>query len=312
MMVAQNNRYVVDGNVIRILPEEAPKLRIDGQPKLTKNHKKTGKKSEVYVLEIADMKRIISYFADNGKWIHYLAFILSCNLARRASDILNLRWEHFFDPKTGKFRKDMDDFAEMKTDKLANPHINSAVRSAIDKYCKETGCDPSVNDYSGMVFLQLSGNYSGRLLSYAAYMKALKQAGEAIGIEYNIGTHSPRKTFGAISRMLHPNDYDSMELLQSVFNHSSTKITKSYIGLTRKKIDEYYDDMGTFFDEYVTGDGEYMDVAVKPVVTLDVNDLRSIIAAAYNAGRDNYENSDPMAHVEAINEVLNMVDAFKK
>lgn len=308
-----SDRYFVDGNVIRILPEESsPKLRKDGSPKLVKSNKQKGRKSEVYALDVADIKKITTYFADNGKWIHYLAFVLSCNLARRASDTLRLRWEHFFDPKTGDFRRDMDDFEEMKTDKMANPHINSAVRGAINKYIEMTGCDPAENEYKNDVFIQLSGNYKGKPLCYGAYMKALKQAGEAVGVAYNIGTHSPRKTFGAISRMLHPNDYDSMELLQSVFNHSSTKITKHYIGLTKQKVDEYYDDMGNFFDKYITGSDEFVAEAAAPIVTIEASDLRDVIAAAYNAGRMNEGAKDPMSHLEAINEIMKMVDGLRK
>jgi len=314
-----NGRFVVDGNVVRIVPaedislvENGPKLRKDGQEKKTACHKQSGKKSEVYALQIEDIKKITAYFSNNGKWIYYLAFVLSCNLARRASDILDLCWSNFFNPSSGEFRADMDSIREHKTDKLANPHINSAVRSAIRKYIDMTGCDPSKNGYSEHVFLQLSGNYAGRILSYRAYMNALKGAGEDLGIEYNIGTHSPRKTFGMISRMLHPNDYDGMELLQSVFNHSSTKVTGRYIGLTKQKVDAYYDDMGEFFDDYIVGDKEFKEVASSPVVSLDVNDLRSIIAAAYNAGCQNAGNEDPMGHIEAINEIMRMVDGYQR
>ena len=145
------------------------------------------------------------------------------------------------------------------------------------KYITETGCDPSENGYKNHVFTQLTGTHKGNVITSDGYRKALKKAAVAVGIEYNVGTHSPRKTFGMVSRMLHPNDYDSMELLQTIYNHSDTKTTKHYIGLTKKKIDQYYDDMGEFFGEYVTGDKQYNKAMNKPTITIEWADLRDVL-----------------------------------
>ena len=107
-------------------------LKKDGTEKVICCHnKKKGKKSEVYTLELDDMRKLINYFSGNEMWIHYLMLVVSCNLARRVNDTLSLRWENFFDPRTGSFRKDILEIQEDKTDKLANPHINSAVRAAV-------------------------------------------------------------------------------------------------------------------------------------------------------------------------------------
>lgn len=288
-------------------------LKKDGTPKIiTCNNKKKGKKSEVYTLELDDMRKLLRYFADNELWIHYLMLVLSCNLARRVSDMLSLRWSNFFDTETGKFRSDILEIVEDKTDKLANPHINSACRSAINLYIDKTGCNVTLNDYNNPVFLQLTGTHKGMVLSDSGHLKALKKAAAAVGIEYNVGTHSPRKTFGMLSRMIHPGDYDSMELLQTIYNHSSTKTTKAYIGLTKKKIDGYYDDMGNFFEEYVVGGKEYHDLSDKPIVSLDTNDLRDIIKAAYESGINCASDQNPMTHVENINTIMKMVDSLKK
>ena len=112
--------------------------------------------------------------------------------------------------------------------------------------------------------------------------------------------------------MLHPGDYDSMEILQTIYNHSDTKTTKHYIGLTKQKIDKYYDDMGDFYDDYVVGDKEFSQVSDKPIVSLDTNDLRDIIKAAYEAGRDNADNVDAMVHVEAITSIMDMIENLSK
>lgn len=289
-----------------------PQLKKDGTPKNFVCNKKKGKKSEVYAIEISDIKKLMDFFYQNEMWQCYLIFVLSCNMARRIGDTLALTWEHFFYPSTGIMRNDLLEIIEDKTDKLANPHINSACRKAILLYIEKTGINPAENNYKNYVFVQTSGNYKGKVITADGYRRGLKRAAVKVGIEYNIGTHSPRKTFGMVSRMLHPNDYDSMELLQTIYNHADTKTTSHYIGLTKKKVDAYYDDMGSFFDDYITGDKTYIEIAEQPVVSIDTNVLRDIIKEAYKVGAENSENGDPIAHIEAINRIMKMVDEASK
>lgn len=303
--------FYMDAPVEQEESKEQPKLKKDGTPKRVKCNKKRGKKSEVYPIQIGDIRRIMDWFVNNQKWEHYLIFVVGINMARRIGDTLSLRWEHFFNAN-GTFRADLLEIIEDKTDKLANPHINSAVRNAINLYLEQTGVNPAENDYRDYVFTQTSGNFKGRIVSADGYRKSLKKAAVELGIEYNIGTHSTRKTFGMISRMLHAGDYDSMELLQTIYNHSDTKTTKRYIGLTKSKVDKYFDDMGNFFDEYVTGNKTFAEVAETPVVSIDVNDLRDVIKMAYKAGADNAGATDPAVHLEAMSNILAMIEELQK
>lgn len=276
------------------------------------SNKKKGKKSEVYPFSVEDAKMLADYFKKNGMWHHYLIFVMSCNTARRIGDMLRLKWEDVYDPKTGEIRENLKEFNEEKTDKLANPRINPACVAAINLFVEKTECSPSADNYSRDVFMQYSGTHKGNTISADGYRKALKKAAVAVGIKYNVGTHSARKSFGMWSRMLHPGDYDSMELLQTIYNHSDTKTTKHYIGLTKQKVDAYYDDMGEFFNDYITGDKQYIDVSHAPVVSLDTNDLRDIIRAAYESGSNNSGSTDPMVHVDAINSIMSMIESLSK
>lgn len=279
-IIIDNNKHKhrkeVNMNTARVLDHTADIIEFPTPQKKVGNKKK-GTKSEVMPFEVEDIKKVLAYFKENEKWTHYLLFTIGCNMARRVGDTLNLTWEHIFNPETGKFRSDILEIVEDKTDKLANPKINQAVRDAVMLYIEKTECDVSANGYKNPVFLQLSGTHKGKVISSDGYLKGIKKAAKAVGIEYNVGTHSPRKTFGMVSRMLHPNDYDSMELLQTIYNHSDTKTTKHYIGLTKKKVDQYYDDMGTFFGEYITGDKQYNKAMDKPTITLEWADLRDVL-----------------------------------
>lgn len=275
-------------------------------------NKQKGKKSEVYDFALDDAKKILEYFKQNNKWLHYLMFIISCNIARRNGDVLSLKWFNFFDPKTGDFRNDLYEIEEEKTGKISNPHINSAVKNAINLYLSKVHFDPATDNYSWDVFYQFTGTHAGKTLSYDGCRKAIKNAAAKVGITYNVGTHSNRKSFGAMSRMLHPNDNDSMEILGTIYNHSSEKITRRYIGITKKKVDAYYDDIGQLFDEYILGDKEMSDTVSNPMVVVDINDLRDIITQTYKAGSENAGKSDPIVHIEAINQIMQMIENVRK
>lgn len=310
--------YPTEGTVIALFPngqpeqpEQAQKLKKDGTPKKICSNKKAGVSSEVFAFDFEDAKKILDYFRDNEKWIHYLLFTITCNMARRVGDTLDLKWRNFYNPATGKMRDNIF-IQEEKTGKLSHPHINDAIRDAIALYIEKTGCDPSIENYSRPVFYQLSGTHKGKVLSYSACIKTLKKAAADVGIEYNVGMHSTRKTFGAMTRALHPGDYDCMDVLQGMYKHSSAQMTSKYIGLTKQREDNYYDDMGAAFQSYVAGDKTFSEIADKPVISLDVNDLRSIISMAYESGLKHAGCTDAMVHVNAQNEIMCMVDGLVK
>lgn len=291
--------------------EKAVKLKKDGTPKRIVCNKKKGVSSEVMPIQIPDVKKILDYFERNNKWECYLVFVFSCNMARRIGDTLSLTWKHIF-YSDGHMREDLLPIAEDKTDKLASPHINSAVKKAITVYLENTKLNPADNEYANPIFIQTSGKYKGRVITADGYRKALKKAAEAVGIKYNIGTHSPRKTFGMITKLLHPNDPYCMELLRNIYNHTDGKTTEHYIGMTREMINKFYDDMGEFFDGYVTGDKVYNVANESPVIYLETHDLREILKEAYRLGAENAENIDPLAHITAMNNLMKMVDKLKK
>lgn len=275
------------------------------------NNKKRGVSSEVFPFTLNEAHDVLGFFREHKMWQHYLLFVFGFNTARRAGDLLKLTWNKVYNPATGKLR-DMLEIQEEKTDKFAKPKINQACRDAVELYIAETGTKPEDNEYGNPIFIQTAGTHKGNCLTYDGYRKGIKRAAEAVGIEKNVGTHSTRKSFGAVSRKIHYSDQDSMEILRSVLNHSSTKTTSRYIGLEKEQTDKYYDDMGEAFADYVTGDKTYNENAHNPIVVLDINDLREIINAAYFAGMGNAGEKDMRKHVEAVTEIMAKIDEMRK
>ena len=282
--------------------------------------KKRGQKSEVFAYDLEDMAKILCYFSGNGKWLHYLLFVIQVNSARRIGDLIGytdeetgertngLVWADFFNTTTGKMRSEIRSFAEQKTGKLASPMINQAMKDAIYLYCEKTGCDPDANNYQNPVFLQLSGTHKGKVLSYEGALKALKTAAAACGIEYNVGTHSGRKAFGKATKALHPGDANVMEALQSMYNHSSSRITNRYIGLEKEQTDGYSADFSDAFTKYAVNGEEIPMELGTPVIAVDTEKLFDLIGAAFQAGK----NSDGTNDAMLLMNLMKQVEAIKK
>lgn len=289
-------------------PENKTKYRKDGKPKKTHSNSQKEVKKEVFAYKsIDEIRDIINFFLEKKWYIHYLVFVIQFNTARRNGDVLNLKWKNFYFPD-GRFREDILEIVEDKTDKFASPFINIAVKKAINLYIEKMGIDPSENNYETPVFLQISGTHKGKVLSYGGHLKALKKAVESVGIDRRIGTHSARKSYGFWSRKLHPNDSNSMQILKMTYNHENESDTSRYIGLSKEEMDKYMNDMGDFFDNCIMGNEQYIPKSGCPVTSLDTNDLRDIITLAYTEGKNNADCTDAETHLEAMNTVMEMID----
>lgn len=66
--------------------------------------------------------------------------------------------------------------------------------------------------------------------------RILNKASKEAGLDFKIGTHSLRKTFG----YHHYKKFKDIAMLQKIFNHSSPEITLRYIGIDQDMIDNSY------------------------------------------------------------------------
>lgn len=276
--------------------------------KTRKDTSKTRKKS--YNLNNgADIKAIMDYFLDNGKYIHYLIFVMGLNFGRRIGDTLAFKWNMFY--KDGQKRKYIS-IIEEKTGKQKDIYINPAVWKAIEVYCEKTGCDPVDANNDDYISFQLSGTHKGKNLSYEAYRQALKAAGKACNIEQNIGSHTTRKTMGYFAKKLHPTDEFSTSIISGFLNHSSESVTRNYIGLSQEMEDEYVSDMGNMMLDLM--DGKEIALPDRPtdLVTIEYDNLRQIIQLMYQCGRENANGQDLQLHLDNIDIGMNLVREYMK
>ena len=147
-----------------------------------------------------------------------LIFTMGTNCGLRISDILNLDVSDVKD-------KNYINIIEKKTNKPKRFPINTKLKPMLEKFTK----DRKLNE---PLFLSIFGNRMERTQCYRIINEACRKA----GVEYKVGTHTLRKTFG----YHHYQKYRDIALLQKIFNHSTPVVTLRYIGIDQDMIDESY------------------------------------------------------------------------
>ena len=237
-----------------------------------------------------DLNKVLSYFWNHEQYHHWLCGNLMASFGRRVGDTLSLGWSDLF-LANGEYRERLVTLQEEKTGKVVGVRIHDYAKECIWKYCEKSGIKP-IEHYQESVFS----------IGAAAFRSALKKAVVEVGLTYPVSTHSFRKFYGNMMYKLHPQDADSLSIVQSMFGHSDPAITKMYIGAIDEKIDMYNAD----YAEYLLDASKGKEVAFKntPIYSLKSDDIRDIISIAYQLGKQD----DHVLEVEDINYLLSLVE----
>lgn len=171
------------------------------------------------IAKIKSMKKILR--AQNER--DYLLFSIGINSPFRISDLLAFRFSDLVDQK-GKVLTHFS-IQEKKTGKYNRIAIGKPLHKDIGEYMQLA----FYGDYQAYVF---PSRKKGKPISRQQAWLILHQAAQEIGLS-NIAPHSLRKTFGYHLRM---NGTD-IELIMELLNHSSTRETLRYIGITQDEKD---------------------------------------------------------------------------
>lgn len=164
----------------------------------------------------------------DGKYRMSLLVACGSFFGLRISDLLSLSWEQILG----------ESFAinEKKTGKHREIKVNAGVQEHIKECYKALG----IKDPHEKCFL----NRYGDVISIRRINVVLK----AIKVKYmlkdiqHFSTHSFRKTFGRkVVEMAGENSEMALIKLAELFNHSSTSITRRYLGLRQQELSEAYD-----------------------------------------------------------------------
>lgn len=186
----------------------------------------------------SDRDAMSSYFRKRSARDHAL-FTFGLYTGRRIGDMVRLDVGDvaYIDKRGRLCVRDRIEIVERKTGKTIDLLLHPSARRTLSRYFRQRMCDaPS----KGLLLLEplfksRQKNRRGeQRVTQQHVWRILKKAAEHCGIEYRVGTHSLRKTFGY-------NLYQggtNIELIQKLLNHSSPEVTLSYIGITRDDLDD--------------------------------------------------------------------------
>jgi integrase len=159
---------------------------------------------------------------------NYALICMGLNTALRISDILNLRWGDVYDFRGKKYSSHIS-LTERKTGKNARIALNGNAVAALKEY-KESLTDEAAKDYL------FPGPDKENHLSRVQAFRLIKKIVKVNHLEDTISCHSMRKTFGysAWKQGIPP------VMLMDIYNHSSFRITKRYLGINQDEKDDVF------------------------------------------------------------------------
>lgn len=237
-----------------------------------------------------DLNKVLLYFWNKHQYHHWLCANLMVSFGRRVGDTLSLSWSDLF-LLNGEYKDRLSSLKEEKTGKIVGVRIHAYAKECIDRYCKMVEIKP-LEHYNEKIFS----------IGNASFRTAVKKAVAECGFTYPVSTHSFRKFYGNTIYKLHPHDVDRLSIIQSMFGHSDANITKMYIGAIDEKIDQYNVDYAEYLKNATAGQ---TDIQNQPVYSLKTEDVREILIAAYNMGKDAKEDTNDLAE---LNKLLGLLD----
>ena len=165
-----------------------------------------------------DVQKLLTYLKQQGNHRNYVLATLGIYTALRISDILNLTTNDVYDFKTKKVRKSIT-LVEQKSKKSKTIALNKKVIAALASYF------PEASPNSPLIINPKTNQPISRTQAHRIISTAAKEA----KIPHSVSCHSLRKTFGyhAWQNGISP------AIIMDIYNHSSMKITKRYLGVSQ-------------------------------------------------------------------------------
>lgn len=191
-----------------------------------RNHPKKGSQIRVDpVRDLKDIKLIKRLLSDRPRDL--AIFTLGINTNLRASDILRVRVGQV----RGLLPEEHFTIREMKTKKEKSITINRTVHDAIGKLLT-TMIDAADEE---PLFQSRKGDRCAIKVPYLSTL--VKGWCREINLVGNFGSHTLRKTFGHMHRVINKTD---LPTLMEMFNHSTQKQTLTYLGIQDEEIKSAY------------------------------------------------------------------------
>lgn len=171
---------------------------------------------------------LITRLENKGEYKFCLLIAIGVFTGLRISDLLNLKYGDLLNGDTLKVQ-------EKKTKKYRSIRINNDLKILVQRIYHKLGLT-SQDQY---IFLNRFGN---KPIDKSYVNVKLKElfAFYKIKVDGNLSSHIFRKTLGRRVMELNNFSNESLVLLMELFGHSSMSITKRYLGIRQKEINDIY------------------------------------------------------------------------
>lgn len=176
--------------------------------------------------KIAQIKNLLR---GKGEIRDLLLFELGINSALRISDLLSLRVGDLFEENLSV--KDFFDIKEEKTGKTNRITITPKVKVTLSDYSEKYSNIVSIRE-NYIFFAKKTFPLGSRSIGRKTSWLFLSKICEEVGLKWNYGNHSLRKTWWYQARMA----AIPLEIIQHKLNHSSLAVTQRYLGITADEI----------------------------------------------------------------------------
>lgn len=188
-----------------------------------------GQKTKSDFIEWDKLQSLIFKLERDGDTKFALLISIGIYTGLRISDILVLRWKDILE-------KEFIEIIEKKTKKFRKVKINQNLNDIIIRNYQN-------QEINNLIFLN---RFNTSSISVQYVNRKLKD----LATEYKISkepskikSHSLRKSFGRRVFENNDNSEKSLILLSEIFNHTSIKTTKIYLGIREKEIFDVYDSL---------------------------------------------------------------------
>jgi integrase len=192
----------------------------------------SGQKTTSDFIEWNKLQTLLLKLERDGNWKFTLLIAIGVYTGLRISDILSIRWDDLLG-------KEFLEITEKKTKKFRKIKVNQHLLDLVNRISKK------VDGYrkDAPIFLNESKSST---ISIQYINRKLKQIVKSYGLvkePEKIKSHSLRKSFGRRIFENNDNSEKSLILLNEIFNHTSIKTTKIYLGIRQQEIFDVYDSL---------------------------------------------------------------------
>ena len=206
-----------------------------------------------------DFAQMQQHFISKGKVRDWALWTIGVALGLRISDLLSLKIKYLLNSDL-TFRTHIK-VVEQKTSKLNSCLITEAVQVALTKYFESIDWKIDLDDY-----LFPSKKTGGKM--YEEYgWKIISDAGKALNLPINIGSHTMRKSFANIAACVDKStiDMNAITKIQGLLNHSDQRVTMRYLG----KFQEMFDRARIAVSDFVLGKTDVNELIAGNAFTID-------------------------------------------